>query len=67
MDHNNFDIIMDFIEPVSSFLYRHNLLISTHDSKVIKLSDDLYKIPEYIGKSCQNDYVTKFLIKWFKT
>ena len=67
MDHNNFDMIEDFIEPVSSFLYRHNLLISnTDDKKSIKLSEELFQIPEYIGKSNRNEYVTKMLIKWFK-
>jgi len=49
MDHNTFKLIEDFVEPVSSFLYRHNLLIS-QELKVIKLNDDLFNIPEYISK-----------------
>ncbi len=68
MDHNNFDIIEDFIEPVSSFLFRHNLLTNKDiETKKIKLNEELFNIPEYISKSSRNDYVTGILIKFFKT
>jgi LytS/YehU family sensor histidine kinase len=63
MDHNNFDLIEDFIEPVSSFLYRHNLLNSI-ENKIIKFSDELYEIPNYISDKTQSDYVTKMRIKF---
>ena len=65
MDHNNYDFI-DFLESLMEFLKRHNLTnFSSKDSFVIP--KELLIIPEYIDKMTQNDYMTKFFVKLFKS
>ncbi len=47
MDHNEFNLYEDFLEPITNFLKRHNLLnlIST---KQIDIKPEFFEVPDYI-------------------
>ena len=62
-DHNNFEFI-DFIETLTKFLRRHDLL-SFRNNIVSKIPKELYVIPEYLSKYSQSDFVTSILLKIF--
>jgi len=49
MDHNTFNKYDDIILPITSFLSRYNLNISS-TSKNIKIEGNLFKIPDYLLK-----------------
>jgi len=69
MDHNEFNIYEDFLEPISLFLKRHNLM-NQSSSKIIEFKDSLYNLPDYLENSDSSlkkkDYVSSFLRKFFK-
>jgi len=65
MDHNEFNIYEDFLEPISMFLARFNLN-QPSTSKFIKIDSDLFQIPDYllnIDEKNNNDFVSDFLRK----
>ena len=65
MDHNNYDFI-DFIENLVEFCKRHNLTnFSSKDTFI--MPKELLKVPDYIEKSSQNDYISKLFVKLFKS
>ncbi len=71
MDHNEFNIYEDFLEPISLFLKRHNLM-NQSSTKVIEFKETLYNLPEYLENSeltqsmKKKDYVSSFLRKFLK-
>ena len=71
MDHNEFNIYEDFLEPISLFLKRHNLMNQSSNNK-IEFKDELYTLPEYLENQeltstlKKKDYVTSFLRKFLK-
>jgi hypothetical protein len=71
MDHNEFNIYEDFLEPISLFLKRHNL-INQSSNKIIELKESLFSLPDYLENSDLNlnlkkkDYVSNFLRKFLK-
>jgi hypothetical protein len=68
MDHNEFNLYEDFLEPISNFLKRHNLLNLSGSSKVV-LSKEFFEIPEYMSDPDnlkKKDYMSKFLRKMLK-
>jgi len=71
MDHNEFNIYEDFLEPISLFLKRHNLM-NQSSNKIIEFKEALYTLPDYLENSDltsslkKNDYVSKFLRKFLK-
>jgi fermentation-respiration switch protein FrsA (DUF1100 family) len=67
MDHNEFNLYDDFLEPITNFLKRHNLLTSINTNKV-EIGKELYETPEYIldpnnEASKKKDLMSKFLRK----
>jgi fermentation-respiration switch protein FrsA (DUF1100 family) len=67
MDHNEFNLYEDFLEPISNFLKRHNLLNSVNMNKV-EIHKELFITPEYIldpsnEASKKKDLTSKFLRK----
>ncbi len=70
MDHNEFNLYEDFLEPISNFLKRHNLLNSINMNKV-EIFKELFDTPDYIldpnnEASKKKDIVSKFLRKFLK-
>lgn len=68
MDHNEFNLYEDFLEPISSFYKRHNLL-NESKSKSISFPKEVFDLPEYISKDKnikQNDFLSKFIRKIMK-
>jgi fermentation-respiration switch protein FrsA (DUF1100 family) len=71
MDHNEFNIYEDFLEPISQFLKRHNL-INQSSTKIIEFKELLYMLPDYLENSeltsslKKKDYVSTFLRKFLK-
>ena len=69
MDHNEFNIYDDFLEPIMSFLKRQNLN-SSSNNKVITIPSELFSIPLYLQEASESlkktDYVSSFLRKILK-
>ena len=69
MDHNEFDLYEDYLEPITMFMKR-NYLTVLDDSEKIRISDDLYEIPDYLldpdSQIKKKDYLSKFLRKVLK-
>ena len=69
MDHNEFNIYDDFLEPIMSFLKRQNLNLSSCKI-MITIPSELYSIPHYLQEASeslkQTDYVSSFLRKILK-
>jgi len=73
MDHNDFNLYDDFLEPISNFLKRHNLLIQSNKEKIV-LDKEAFEVPEYIiDIDCidsdvkkNKDVMSKFLRKILK-
>ncbi len=71
MDHNDFNIYDDFLEPILNFLKRHNLLTAINEENQIKIPLDIFEIPEYyVEKDSLNvkkkDYISHYLRKFLK-
>ncbi len=47
MDHNEFNLYEDFLEPITNFLKRHNLL-NLLSSKQIEIKPEFFEVPDYI-------------------
>lgn len=70
MDHNEFNLYEDFLEPIMQFLKRHNLLNQTSFEQ-IDFGKDLFEIPDYITDPNNDalkkkDVLSKFLRKMLK-
>jgi fermentation-respiration switch protein FrsA (DUF1100 family) len=70
MDHNEFNLYDDFLEPISKFLLRHNLLKNNMVEK-IHFKKEAYEVPEYIidpnnDSFKKKDFLTKVLRKMLK-
>jgi len=68
MDHNEFNLYEDFLEPISSFFKRHNLLNDTNTDPVT-IPKDLFEVPNYMtdNENIKNkDVISKFLRKLMK-
>ena len=61
MDHNNWLLYDDFIDPLCAFFKRFNLL-NKNDKSEIFIPDELFEIPDYILKTVANgnekDYIS---------
>jgi len=74
MDHNDFNIYEDFLEPILMFLKRHNLLTAVNEENYIKLLPEVFEIPEYFISTetesnyspKKKDYVSHYLRKFLK-
>jgi fermentation-respiration switch protein FrsA (DUF1100 family) len=55
MDHNEFNMYEDFLEPITDFLKRNSLL-NLDSTKKIEFSPEFFEIPEYITDP---DYMKK--------
>ena len=73
MDHNDFNIYEDFLEPISNFLKHQNLLNSINVQNQIKIPTDIFEIPEYfistekeIFTPKKKDYVSHYIRKFLK-
>jgi fermentation-respiration switch protein FrsA (DUF1100 family) len=68
MDHNDFNLYDDFLEPIHSFLKRHNLLNSA--TKRIEILKELYEVPEYMSDpkftSSNKDLFSNLIRKFLK-
>jgi len=73
MDHNDFNIYDDFLEPILTFLKRHNLLTAINEEKHITIPSEVFEIPEYLvnteketTSSKKKDYISHYLRKFLK-
>lgn len=66
MNHNEVHVYDEFLEPISSFLKRHNLL--TGDNSEMNISADYFKIPPYLeeNKLSNRDRVSELIRKFLK-
>jgi hypothetical protein len=69
MDHNEFNLYEDFLDPIQSFLKRHNLMNSTSSGK-IEISKELFETPDYLldpnFTSGNKDFFSNILRKFLK-
>jgi len=69
MDHNDFNIYEDFLEPLVGFLKRHNLTNPSSNKDII-IPPELYSLPIYLveaGKDMKNsDYMSSLIRKLLK-
>lgn len=69
MDHNDFNVYDDFLEPIMSFLKRHNLS-SSSNNKTVTIPSELFSIPIYMQETTEKlkntDYVSSFIRKLLK-
>jgi len=68
MDHNEFNLYEDFLEPISNFLKRHGLLSSGIKAKIY-IEKQFFDIPEYVTDPenlRKKDGMSKFLRKLLK-
>ena len=65
MNHNDLQIYEDFLEPIESFLKRHNLL--NYKEKEIIIDKKFFEIPDYLENKDQginnNDWVSSMVRK----
>lgn len=69
MDHNEFNVYEDFLEPITNFLKRHSLLYFNTESKKIELKQEYFDIPEYMmdpDNIKKKDVMSKMLRKLLK-
>lgn len=65
MDHNDFNIYEDFLDPISSFVKRHNILADTEKGNII-FPKEAFDIPDYLKgerELRQKDSISKFIRK----
>jgi len=70
MDHNEFDLYEDFLEPITNFLKRHFLFFHSNKEKIF-LKSEIFDIPEYLidpnnENSKKKDFFSKMLRKMLK-
>ena len=68
MDHNEFNLYEDFLEPISNFLKRHNLVQIINTNK-IEIDKSLFVSPDYLLDPVNlntKDYTSKILRKMLK-
>jgi fermentation-respiration switch protein FrsA (DUF1100 family) len=70
MDHNEFNLYEDFLEPITNFLKRHSLLNISSSNK-ITFAKELFEIPDYVTDPSNDsikkkDMMSKFLRKMLK-
>ena len=66
MNHNEVLLYDDFLEPITTFLKRHNLLVS--DNSEMMMSIDNFQTPEYLltGNLSNMDKFSEFIRKVLK-
>ena len=66
MNHNEVLLYDDFLEPITNFLKRHNLLVS--DNSEMMMSIDNFQTPEYLltGNLSNMDKFSEFIRKVLK-
>ncbi len=64
MDHNNFEFI-DFIDTLTQFLKRHNILCFSKN-KISSLPTEVFEKPDYMSKLSQSDVITSIVLKLFR-
>lgn len=70
MDHNEIHIYDDFLEPVTSFLQRHGLLVKDNKEKIV-FNKEIFEIPKKLEdfdsfkKNNGKDVVTQLIRKMF--
>lgn len=71
MDHNEINVIDDFIEPLTSFLQRNDMLnkIDENEEKLF-FSKEVFDVPKHLDdlesfKKSNNDYFTNFIRNLF--
>lgn len=69
MDHNEFDLYEDYLEPIAMFMKRNYLTIPD-DKEKIMINQELFDIPDYLidpnEQNKKKDYLSKFLRKILK-
>lgn len=70
MDHNEFDLYEDYLDPISKFLKRHSLFTHSYKNKIL-FDSKLYEIPDYlIDPNNENirkkDHLSRFMRKLLK-
>jgi len=69
MDHNEFDLYEDYLEPITMFMKRNYLTLSDCKDKIM-IKQELFDIPEYLidpnEQIKKKDYMSKFLRKILK-
>ena len=69
MDHNEFNVYEDFLEPITNFLKRHSLLYFNNDYKKIEYKIEYFETPEYMTDPenlKKKDVMSKILRKFLK-
>lgn len=66
MNHNEVSLYEDFLEPITNFLKRHNLLVS--DSSELKIDLSYFQTPEYLlkGNLSNRDKTSELIRKFLK-
>ena len=68
MDHNEFNLYEDFLEPITNFLKRHSLLTQV-GNKSIEINDIFFEIPDYMNDPDnlkKKDMMSKVIRKMLK-
>ena len=68
MDHNEFHAYDDFLDPINSFLKRHNLLNISNNNKIL-VKQEYLEIPEYLTDPenlKKKDIMSKMIRKFLK-
>jgi fermentation-respiration switch protein FrsA (DUF1100 family) len=69
MDHNEFDLYEDYLEPIKMFMKRNYLTITDNKEKIY-IKQELFDIPDYLidpnEQIKKKDYMSKFLRKLLK-
>lgn len=71
MDHNEFNLYEDFLDPISNFLRRHNLIEIPKNLKIVEIPKELFELPDYITntdvqQNRDKDVFSKLLRKFLK-
>ncbi len=69
MDHNDFNIYEDFLDPISEFLNRNSLINSNSWKLKVEIPSIYFEIPEYITdpeNMAKKDMMSKMLRKLLK-
>lgn len=66
MNHNEVRVYEDFLDPITNFLKRHNLLAT--DQSQIDINQDYFQVPEYLHNEelSNQDGVSEFIRKFLK-
>jgi len=65
MDHNEINVYDDFLEPLTTFLQRYNLIEVSKEEKRISLPEEIFLIPSTLDVKQNKDFVTSFVRKYF--